>query len=100
MIRVVLPPHLRALAGVGREIQVSVDGTVTQRSVVDAIEAAHPMLRGTIRDHQTKARRPMVRFFVSEQDLSHEPLDAALPDEVARGREPFWILGAIAGGRH
>ena len=98
MIRVKLPPHLRMLAHADREIQVSVDGAVTQRSVIDAIEAAYPMLRGTIRDHQTKARRPMVRFFVSEQDLSHEPLDAPLPDEVVRGKEPFWILGAIAGG--
>ena len=98
MIRVKLPPHLRGLAGVGREVQVSVDGPVTQRTVIDAIEAAYPMLRGTIRDHQTKTRRPMVRFFVSERDLSHEPLDAPLPAEVGRGDEPFWIIGAIAGG--
>jgi hypothetical protein len=98
MIRVKLPPHLRTLAGVGREIQVAVDGPVTQRTVIDAIEAAYPTLLGTIRDHRTKARRPMVRFFVSERDLSHEPLDAPLPQEVGRGDEPFWIIGAIAGG--
>ncbi len=98
MIRVKLPPHLRALAGTGREIELQVDGTVTQRSIVDAIEAAYPSLLGTIRDHQTKQRRPMVRFFVLEQDLSHEPLDVPLPDQVARGDEPFWIIGAIAGG--
>lgn len=97
-IRVILPSHLQNLARVGKDIEVDVDGDVTQRSVVDAIERAYPMLRGTIRDHQTKARRPMVRFFVSEQDLSHEPMDAPLPDEVARGDEPFWIIGAIAGG--
>lgn len=98
MIRVKLPPHLRMLARADREIQVTIDGVVTQRSVIDAVEAAYPMLRGTIRDHQTKQRRPMVRFFVSERDLSHEPLDDPLPDEVVRGKEPFWILGAIAGG--
>jgi hypothetical protein len=98
MIRVILPPHLQALAGVGKEIEVNVDGEVTQRSIIDAIEAGYPMLLGTIRDHQTKKRRPMVRFFVSEQDLSHEPMDNPLPDEVASGKEPFWILGAISGG--
>ena len=98
MIRVILPPHLQALAGVGKEIEVNVDGEVTQRSVIDSIEAEFPMLLGTIRDHQTKKRRPMVRFFVSERDLSHEPMDDPLPDEVVRGDEPFWILGAISGG--
>ncbi len=98
MIRVKLPPHLRALAGTGREIEVRVDGPVTQRTIIDAIEIAHPALLGTIRDQQTKQRRPMVRFFVLEQDLSHEPLDASLPDQVAEGTEPFWIIGAIAGG--
>ena len=98
MIRVKLPPHLRMLARADREIEVSVEGVVTQRTVIDAVEASYPMLRGTIRDHQTKARRPMVRFFVSERDLSHEPLDAPLPEEVVQGKEPFWILGAIAGG--
>jgi hypothetical protein len=98
MIRVVLPPHLRSLAHVGKEVQVNVDGDVTQRSIIDALEADYPMLRGTIRDHQTKQRRPMVRFFVLEQDFSHESLDAPLPEAVARGAEPFWILGAISGG--
>jgi sulfur-carrier protein len=98
MIRVLLPPHLQNLARVGKEIEIDVRGAVTQRSVIDAIEAEYPMLRGTIRDHQTKKRRPMVRFFVSEQDLSHEPMDDPLPREVADGKEPFWILGAISGG--
>jgi hypothetical protein len=98
MIRVVLPPHLRTLAHVGKEVQVNVDGDVTQRSIIDALEADYPMLRGTIRDHQTKQRRPMVRFFVLERDFSHESLDAPLPEAVARGAEPFWILGAISGG--
>jgi molybdopterin converting factor small subunit len=98
MIRVILPAHLQNLAGVGKEIDLLIDGEVTQRSIIDALEAAYPMLRGTIRDHQTKKRRPMVRFFVSERDLSHEPMDAPLPDEVARGDEPFWIIGAISGG--
>lgn len=98
MIRVKLPPHLRGLAGVGREVQVRVDGAVTQRTVLDAVEAGYPMLRGTIRDQRTKARRPMVRFFALERDLSHEPLDDPLPEAVARGDEPFWIIGAIAGG--
>ncbi|HWV23348.1 MAG TPA: MoaD/ThiS family protein [Thermomicrobiales bacterium] len=98
MIRVILPAHLQALAGTGKEIGINVDGDVTQRTVVDAIEAAYPALRGTIRDHRTKQRRPMVRFFALEQDLSHESLDAPLPDEIARGDEPFWIIGAISGG--
>ncbi len=98
MIRVILPAHLQNLAGTGKEIEVAVDGPVTQRSVVDAIEAAYPMLKGTIRDHQTKKRRPMVRFFILEQDFSHEPMDDPLPDEVGRGEEPFWIVGAISGG--
>lgn len=98
MIRVILPPHLQNLARVGKEIEVEVQGTVTQRTIIDAIEASYPMLKGTIRDHQTKKRRPMVRFFVSEQDFSHEPMDDPLPQEVVEGREPFWILGAISGG--
>ena len=98
MIRVKLPPHLRALAGTGREIEVPVDGPVTQRTIIDAIEVTYPALLGTIRDHQTKQRRPMVRFFVLERDMSHEPLDTPLPDQVANGEEPFWIIGAIAGG--
>jgi molybdopterin converting factor small subunit len=98
MIRVLLPPHLQNLAGTGKEIGVSVDGEVTPGSIIDAIEADYPMLRGTIRDHQTKKRRPMVRFFVSEQDVSHDPMDTPLANEVARGDEPFWIVGAISGG--
>jgi molybdopterin synthase sulfur carrier subunit len=98
MIRVVLPHHLRTLAQVGAEVEVDVAGAVTQRSVVDAIEARYPMLRGTIRDHVTKRRRPFLRFFACEEDLSHEPLDAPLPDQVAEGSEPLLIVGAIAGG--
>jgi sulfur-carrier protein len=98
MIRVVLPPHLRTLAHVGAEVQLNVEGPVTQRSVLDALEARYPMLRGTIRDHVTQQRRPMLRFFACEEDLSHEPPDAPLPDAVASGAEPFFIVGAIAGG--
>ena len=98
MIRVVLPYHLRALAQVGAEVQLAVEGRATQRSVLDALEARYPMLRGTIRDHVTQERRPMLRFFACEDDLSHEPPDAPLPDAVASGAEPFFIVGAIAGG--
>jgi hypothetical protein len=98
MIRVVLPSPLRALANVGAEISVSVTGAVSQRTVVDAIEAAYPMLRGTIRDHVTKQRRAFVRFFACERDLSLQGPDAALPDEVADGREPLLVVGAMAGG--
>ena len=98
MIRVVLPYHLRALAQVGGEVEVEVAGPVAQRSVLDALEARYPMLRGTIRDHVTHQRRPMLRFFACEDDLSHEPPDAPLPAAVASGAEPFWIVGAIAGG--
>jgi molybdopterin synthase sulfur carrier subunit len=98
MIRVMLPAHLQSLAGTGKEIEISVDGEVTQRSIVDAIEARYPMLKGTIRDHHTKKRRPMVRFFVEEEDISHDPMDEHLPETVANGREPFWIIGAISGG--
>ncbi len=98
MIRVILPYHLRTLAGVGGEVQVEVAGPVTQRSVLDALESRYPMLRGTIRDHVTQQRRPMLRFFACEDDLSHEPADAPLPDAVASGAEPFWIVGAVAGG--
>ena len=98
MIRVVLPAHLRTLARVGGEVQLDVDGRVTQRSVLDALEARYPMLRGTIRDHVTQQRRPFVRFFACEQDLSHEPPDAPLPDAVGDGREPLLIVGAMAGG--
>lgn len=98
MIRIMLPAHLRNLAKVGKEVEVEVTGPVTQRTVIDAIEAAYPVLRGTIRDMKTKQRRPLVRFFACQQDLSHESLDAPLPDEVASGKEPYIVLGAIAGG--
>src|SRR5713101_3023912 len=98
MIRVILPQHLGALAHVGSEVMLEVEGPVTQRSVLDAIEARYPMLRGTIRDQVTQQRRPFLRFFACEEDLSHEPPDAPLPDAVASGKEPFVILGAIAGG--
>ena len=98
MIRVYLPAHLRTLARVKGEVEVQVEDPVTQRSVLDALEAKYPMLRGTIRDHVTQQRRPFVRFFACEQDLSHEPPDAPLPDAVATGAEPFMIVGAIAGG--
>ena len=98
MIRLVLPAHLRTLAGVDGDVTIDVKGAATQRSVLDALEAAHPMLRGTIRDQVTQKRRPFVRFFACEQDLSHEPPDAALPDAVASGEEPFFVVGAIAGG--
>lgn len=98
MIRVVLPAHLRTLARVGSEVVVDVQGDVTARHVVDAIEARYPMLVGTIRDHVTLKRRPLVRFFACEEDLSHAPIDAPLPDAVARGDEPFLIVGAMSGG--
>src|SRR5260221_12274902 len=99
MIRVVLPPHLKGLAHVSGEVQVDVTGPATQRSVVDALEAKYPMLRGTIRDHVTQQRRPFLRFFACEEDLSHESPDAPLPDDVVSGKEPLLIVGAIAGGR-
>jgi hypothetical protein len=98
MIRVVLPAHLRTLARANGEVTLDLDGPVTLRSVLDALEARYPMLRGTIRDHVTQRRRPFVRFFACEQDLSHEPADVALPDAVATGAEPFLIVGAMAGG--
>lgn len=98
MIRVVLPAHLRTLARVNGEVTLEVKGEVTQRSVLDALEARYPMLRGTIRDHVTLTRRPFVRFFACEQDLSHESPDTPLPDAVATGAEPFLIVGAMAGG--
>jgi hypothetical protein len=98
MIRIILPQHLRELAGTGREIQLDVAAPVTQRTILDALEARYPMLAGTIRDHATGERRKLVRFFACEEDLSHEPPDAPLPERVARGAEPFVILGAIAGG--
>ena len=97
-VRVVLPAHLRALAGVGREVEVDVVGPVTMASVLSRVEDEYPMLRGTIRDHDTLRRRPFVRYFACEQDLSHEPDDAALPDAVARGTEPLLVVGAMAGG--
>ncbi len=98
MIRVVLPAHLRTLARIDGEVILDVASPVTQRSVLDAIEARYPMLRGTIRDHGTLKRRPFVRFFACEQDLSHESPDTPLPDAVATGTEPFLIVGAMAGG--
>jgi hypothetical protein len=98
MIRVVLPAHLRILARVDGEVQVEVEGPVTQRSVLDAIEARYPMLRGTIRDQVTGQRRPFLRFFACQEDLSHEAPDAPLPDAVREATEPFLIVGAIAGG--
>ena len=98
MIRVILPAHLRTLAGVNGEVKLDVEGQVTQRSVLDALEASYPTLRGTLRDHVTQQRRPFVRFFACEEDLSHESPDAPLPEAVARGVEPFLVVGAIAGG--
>ncbi|HYL13450.1 MAG TPA: MoaD/ThiS family protein [Terriglobales bacterium] len=98
MIRVILPPHLRTLAKVDGEVKLELEGQATQRSVLDALEARYPMLRGTIRDHVTLQRRPFLRFFACEEDLTHEPPDAPLPEAVASGKEPFVVLGAIAGG--
>ena len=98
VIRVVLPHHLRVLAGVGREIELNVTGTPTQQLVLDALEVAHPALRGTLRDPATLRRRPFVRFFACEEDLSFEPADAPLPEAVASGTEPFYVIGAMAGG--
>jgi hypothetical protein len=98
MIRVTLPPHLRKLAQIDGEVNLDVEGQVTQRSVLDALEVRYPMLRGTIRDHVTLRRRAFVRFFACGEDLSHEPPDAPLPDGVATGGEPFMVVGAIAGG--
>jgi molybdopterin synthase sulfur carrier subunit len=98
MIRVVLPAHLRTLAHVDGEVELYVEGQATQRLVLDALEARYPMLRGTIRDHVTQKRRPFVRFFACEEDLSHELPDTPLPDAVAAGAEPFLVVGAMAGG--
>jgi len=98
MIRIILPYHLRNLAGVEKEVGLPVEGPVTQRSLLDALEARYPMLRGTIRDHTTQERRPLLRYFACGEDLSFEAADAPLPDEVASGREPFRIVGAVAGG--
>jgi sulfur-carrier protein len=98
MIRIILPYHLRNLAGVEGEMQLEVEGPVTLRSVLEAIEACHPVLRGTIRDHVTLQRRPFVRFFACQEDLSFEPPDTPLPDAVVTGTEPFLVVGAMAGG--
>jgi molybdopterin synthase sulfur carrier subunit len=98
MIRVILPPHLRTLAHVRGDVELDVAGPVTLRTVLDALEARYPMLRGTIRDHATQQRRAFLRFFACEEDLSHEPPDAPLPEAVASGKEPFIVIGAIAGG--
>ncbi|HUK49683.1 MAG TPA: MoaD/ThiS family protein [Terriglobales bacterium] len=98
MIRIVLPAHLRTLAHVNGEVSVEVEGKVTQRSVLDALETRYPMLRGTIRDHVTQQRRAMIRFFACQQDLSNEPPDTPLPNEVVDGKEPLLVVGAVAGG--
>lgn len=98
MIRVVLPAHLRTLARIDGEVKIEVDGPVTQRAVLDVLESRYPMLRGTIRDQSTHKRRAFVRFFACEEDLSHEAPDAPLPEQVASGREPFLVVGAMAGG--
>jgi sulfur-carrier protein len=98
VIRVIIPQHLRTLAHVGSEVELELDGPVTLRSVLDALESRYPMLRGTIRDQVTQQRRPFLRFFACEEDLSHQPPDAPLPEAVASGKEPFIIIGAIAGG--
>jgi hypothetical protein len=98
MIRVVMPAHLRTLAHVDREVNVEVDGPVTTRSILDALEAKYPMLRGTVREHVTLKRRPLVRFFACEEDISQDDPDRVLPEAIASGKEPFFIIGAIAGG--
>ncbi|MBW3556539.1 MAG: MoaD/ThiS family protein [Actinobacteria bacterium] len=98
MIRVLLPAHLRTLAQVAGEVRLDVEGPVTQAALLDALEARYPVLRGTIRDHVTHTRRPFVRFFVGEQDVSHQPPDTVLPEGVAAGVEPFYVIGAMAGG--
>jgi len=98
MILVVLPPHLKTLAKVTGDVQLEIEGPITQRSILDALEARYPMLRGTIRDHVTLQRRPFLRFFACSEDFTHESPDAPLPEAVASGREPFFIIGAIAGG--
>jgi molybdopterin converting factor small subunit len=99
VIRVILPAHLRTLAKVSGEVELEIEGAVTQRSIIDALEAAYPPLRGTLRDFATQKRRPFVRFFACQEDLSHESPDAPLPDAVASGAEPFLVVGAVAGGR-
>ena len=98
MIRIVLPHHLRTLARVGSEVELDLNGQITQRTILDALEARYPMLRGTIREHDTEKRRPLIRFFACGEDVSHDSPDTPLPDAIARGAEPFFIMGAIAGG--
>jgi sulfur-carrier protein len=98
MVRVILPQHLQVLASAPREVRLDVTGPITQRTVLDALEARYPSLRGTVRDHVTLKRRPLVRFFVCEEDISHDPPDAPLPHAIVSGAEPFYIIGAIAGG--
>ena len=98
MVRVILPAHLRTLAAVERQVELEIAGPVTQRSILDALEAKYPTLRGTIRDHVTQQRRPLVRFFACEEDVSHDSADTVLPDKIASGEEAFYIIGAIAGG--
>jgi sulfur-carrier protein len=98
MIRIVLPHHLRTLARVGSEVELALNGQITQRTILDALEARYPMLRGTIREHDTEKRRPLVRFFACGEDVSHDSPDTPLPDAIAKGAEPFFIMGAIAGG--
>jgi hypothetical protein len=98
MIRVKIPTHLRTLARVRSEVELHIEGPITQRSILDALEAQYPMLRGTIRDHVTQQRRPFIRFFACGQDLSHDPPDDPLPDEIVQGKEPFLVVGAMAGG--
>jgi sulfur-carrier protein len=98
MIRIVLPHHLRTLARVGSEVELDLNGQITQRTILDALEAGYPMLRGTIREHDTEKRRPLVRFFAGGEDVSHDSPDTPLPDAIAKGAEPFFIMGAIAGG--
>jgi sulfur-carrier protein len=98
MIRVTLPHHLRTLARVGDEVELELNGSATIRSLLDALESKYPMLRGTIRDYGTQKRRPMVRFFACGEDISHDPVDTALPEPIVKGEEPFFIMGAIAGG--
>ena len=98
MIQVVLPAHLRALAGLRKEVELEIDGPVTRHAILDALEARYPMLRGTIRNHVGGERRPLLRFFACGEDVTHEPADAPLPEAIASGAEPFYIIGAIAGG--
>ena len=98
MIRVVMPAHLRTLAGVSGDVTIEVDGEVTRRSILDALETQYPMLRGTIREHVSRERRPFLRFFACGEDITHQSPDAPLPQEIASGAEPFYVIGAIAGG--